>query len=1834
MTFTVWAQADVVTARLTLAPMDSAGALETTVLEAIAAGAELPSYLADVLGFAPSLVIDVLGDLWRADRITVHLGAEFETLALTGEGQEALKKAREGRAVESTARTSMTEEILVERLTGRVLPLHHARRRVPAEERDLVVPALPEDFGRASVAPGELTAALASSLANQSDGSADQYGDQRIVAASLQPQMLDIAAPRRHVAVKVSAHIATSDDITITVVDEHLSLGQRALAARRLQGILDRQPQSRFANRVRHLATRVPPEAQGVEPVMARLERLVHSMADCPADERQQVHDQAAQLAHQVAAFAYGLASYETCVQLVSTTAEHRAVIEQLIDSAERQVVIAVPWVRNRGLERIRSSLVAAVERGVQVVLLWGIEGHSKGLDRDEAGWLDAFTAQIARTGVEGRVLYSRRRAARSHAKVVIADDRRMLVTSKNFLSTSDHTEAGVLLSAVGNRPSPVIEAALQYVYDKAPDPRIAFGLHRTRAAFGERTELDQLPLPLPRLSSMLLHETTPTEMVRAWASAWADAVPRVRQLLDRPYPTVEPVADLQHRGVLRNALTDGQSRVLMTSDKAADQALSADVVALAKQRAAAGLRVYLRYREATAEAKREFDSMRTPGESAKISVTQSSTMHAKIALADDRVLIGSFNPLSVDADLRRRRSTGEFGVTIHSGEVADEVWQMFTGEPATDRSRPALVPVADEEMSPAALVLALAEAADSLSVEPLVALVRISGFATALQAQAEFGLSDVTAARTCAAGLVVALTDGLDAESAARQLSAQQLQAGNWSVAHLLRQLVHDPDWHPRLVVSQALRDGGAAGEALLSALTSGEDLSDGEAEALATADCVTLLLDRTAAADSDSATSLAAVPGAAPFVAAATAYLRRHGPLPPKAPMHDAAAVAETDLAVLWAASEEAYATFKRYDSRSAVGDTFHAVLFGDGGELSRLGGALSERDGVAVRAWYDEFVPNKRDDRWLDHAVHAAGIAKIVDGRRRTFLQLRGRVRRTTQDLCAALRDSDSIGAATWGAEQLVLLRDVLDTATERLASCPTGTAESDIVAEGLSRLLAWSEGRSVPLPDRDWHGSTFVRSRVAEAQGFGPDDVDLLIAVALDLGTVRTGTEAVLELAECGEFAGASELVQHLLDGNQIGDDQAKSLKRHIALARAETVENIKDRVESLERRSDRAGLVVPDADLPDLQIARRRGDVEQLLTSLEAEQADAIERRKAELAEVLVGRRDAMAGTWAAYVEMLVASGELTLAEHAIEANDGIEVLPRPRQFVRWAWRDERVPVVARWFDPESGPAPSGVRERFTPSPRDPAGQTLISALRALAAGAEEAAGGWVDAIQQLVYRVDEFNRPRAVRNGQHVTATFVLPYHSSLPRLKWVGRDPAVVDVGAVSSGQAMFRFSTETARSASVEPVVDVADILSLLALDDGTEPVREDRGLKFLTLLCGQLPLEAIIDPDEMPARTTEPAQGQLIWLLSILGVSVEAADVDRLRGWAGGHSGVLWALVEQARQHPLDGVERLGHRASRNETLVRGIELDLGRDEDILVLAVGLAGGFLQYGCTEGDLAKGFEDEWQQSRRSAHGIRVAAVLDRLVAKGYVKRKNGLLRSCGCAAALALERVAGSAWVEGRMDRVDPLLLMQERAFEFILDRLRHDQQASQEVLSDEVLTQQAQRRSKEYLSIDDPAPFDLVELCHDIRQDYREPGCDLLFELSQVPITLSSAGPRLWVELLVIELINNAYGAVKDLDFGEGTIWLTLRLDASDPAVAVLQVRNNGRKIPGEVREAFEAGRIWRGSARLGRGSGLTSFKRFGDLHGVKISLASVEGETVVECRFPVRGARPDQ
>ncbi|WP_238011221.1 hypothetical protein KZZ52_57285 [Dactylosporangium sp. AC04546] len=1838
---TVWAQADVLSVRTTLVPAGQSGSLETLLLRAIRTAADEDDEfhaddICDVFGLAPRLVEDMLGDLWRAGRISIDLGTDREVIRLTSAGREYLDGLAKGAQEGSTAARASSEQVAHDRLTGRVLPMH-ATYTYP-KQRALVVPTMTDDPRPATLREAELAEALTRTLARRSrtgelGPDETDVNNMRIDAAYLAPALLEPGRVRRYVPLQVQAVEDAAGELTVRVVDDDLPLRLQEVASRRLQGLIADRPTAPFVHQLRLNAQRIPLQDRDLGQLITWFEKAVSSLPECAPANRQRTHDRLHRLASDILGYVRAVALTEMDVEVVTSITEHREAIFGMLRRAAKQVVISVPWVSQRGMEPFRDALIRAVERGVEITVLWGIGAAEEPLDPTVLSMFDEIHEHARRAGQGGALRFNRRRGARTHAKVLVRDDREVLVTSKNFFSTGDRIEAGAVLRVPVHKgadlpmASPVILEVLQFLFNHTPDPATAFQLKRDRNAFGPRRDEAVLPdIVLPRLTKEVLDPRAAPRHAAAWAAEWQDAASAVSALVtDRP-PAVELITDGKHAALAREALENADRRVLVTSDRATAQALTAEIGALVQGRAAAGLDVALRYAELKDEASGERAKALADSVGAvPPDVALTPRIHAKVVICDDVTVLGSFNHLSVNAGVRSRRATGELSVRISSPVIADAIWGRLLDRPTRGdaRRRPAVPPGrAAPTTSPQELV-DLLDLGSRPDVDALVALVAAHGPADVREAARRLQLGSAAEQRILAAA---ALADRTDARLVA--LLGSVWRAGAWAAADVLRRAVADPAVRPGPRLTAAMADPGDRLAVILDAVTGDRKVTPEEAEALAVATCVGLLLDELGApelinllgdwertaADTD------------PFIAAAVAYWTRYGPLPTAVPSEALAASTAADLDQLRATLATAIESLRRYDTHSDSGDAVRDHLFLDGGEMSALLAALACDDPAELRAWEDTH-QETNDSRWFVKATKAAGQPPITDHRKGTFLIKRRAIRLTVRKLnaAAAADEQRRAGQVILSAEQADQIR-ALDALA---ATAPAGDASPErvVVQREMARVrarISGAAGGDRPAPASSLTSWALPLTRIAAH--LTEPVADRLTELCRDIAAGWTEQQAVGQLLDAGEFGLAAESVKLIRAEGRLDAAAGDALALELANARIAAADLLAARAQTLISRCERVGLPdAPDRFAVQPAVGDRLADAVAEWDGIERDLAPEVDSIKRSLEGKIDEARDKIGPDWERHIRGLIKDEELAVAELALSHRNGKLLLPQPVRLTPWSWRAQSLATVAGWFDPEPISAPPRMVRDFLPADSDNEAAEVIVALRALAADQPGAAGTWVTAVQALVAEIDDV--PVIDDYGAGVTAAFRLPYDVRLPRLRWMGRPPATATAGAVPE-RGDLHFSLDLADYGAAAAVISVAEVLSLLGRDQTGRPAsRTTRALLFLRTVCSRLPLTEVIAPPDVPAQYTLDGRMMLAWLLHILGFTYTATDLDMLRVLGGGHQVPLWHLIDAARADPIAGISHLREHADRDRILRTGLAADLGDEIDLLVLSTIL----LMEVTDRAELPAMLELVWEAgtgSRDVPSAVVPEAAVDRLITKGYLIESAGRLRSCGCAVVRAQHRRPDLAAETSRLVRsvharaeVDDLMYHELLAF-----AAAHADQAEEALRSPKERQESARRTLNERMS--DRAPFDLRTVCarEARRAEMMSDNVDVYWDdPAEQPVWV--AGPELPYGYLVRELLTNAITAVSR-DGAEGSVWLTLEKAAGEPPKAALVVSDSGPGFPDDFVAAFNENRPVGRPDEPTRGNGFHKLRRYAEANGANYEIGSTaESGALIKVRLPV-------
>ncbi|MGV9364248.1 phospholipase D-like domain-containing protein [Amycolatopsis sp. NPDC003731] len=1001
-TVEVYVECEVLEARLQLSPVSAASSLETLVLKAILAGVDTAHELAMLFGVTSRLMVDLLGDLWRDQRITFEFGMHTERITVSPEARKELNDLGVGEKLNSSLRSSVPQTILLDTLTGRVLPERFGRY-TPRQAR-LVVTRTPDDRSAGDIDTAELTAAISRDVEWSAGG--PQVEGMRVVKAYLTPDAPEAARRHRYLAMSVKVAVDQADRIVLEVDDPRLPAEAQRIANQRLQALLENDPQSPFAGALRAEAGQVLDPPSSLYQQLTGFRQSVRALGGVPPASRQSEHDRLALDGGRLAARVQDMARREMSVSVIRTPAEHRTEILDLIGAAERQIVLVAPWVTYRGVQPYLEALTEAARRGVRIILLWGINRRDDSLPTPVVNALDDISRAAQATGRGGGVHFDREQPSHVHAKVVLVDDRRVLVTSFNFMSGNLLSEVGFSARADQDTTCPLAEELLRWAYNAQPSYRLACLLLKSRDLFGERSAERVSVVPeCPEFSPRIAAAEPQSAPAVLWSREWQDFGERLAAATRMLRPVTYPVVDHLHSSLMWDALRGASNRVLIASDKFSSTVVTSGFVAEVKRCLQRGVHVALVYRTLHDESEDEqtVTALRAVARQAAdeatwgtLTLKQDETNHAKVLIFDDETVVGSYNYLSYEAQYGRGRRSGRSEVSIQlvSPSTTDSVAQSVLGS-ATSwpiEAEEAAAPAVNAVSRAAQLALHELDRTELSDQSRLVAYCR-SGDSefTVADALVETNVPDADLERVHAA-MFAAADPGEAAVEWGRRLLDALWRREEWITAHLVRAGIPDAALRPRTAITAVAAGMGSdlVTDLLVDAVLT-DDLEQDELDVLAAIGAAALLetgdarLGEPLTILGESATA-----AVQEFVVGAQAFGWEFGRLP-REDLHAAAAAdrRRTVAGDNWALVADAIDKFERYQPNCPQGDLTKKYLLGDGGALDTLRRTARRRDHSGLARWVERN-DEPSEQKWLDKATRASGSPTLVpDGKHRSMV-----------------------------------------------------------------------------------------------------------------------------------------------------------------------------------------------------------------------------------------------------------------------------------------------------------------------------------------------------------------------------------------------------------------------------------------------------------------------------------------------------------------------------------------------------------------------------------------------------------------------------------------------------------------------------------------------------------------------------------------------------------------------------------------------------------------------------------------------------------------------------
>lgn len=678
----VYLPCDVLTVKVQVGPQEHLSPLEKLFLEAVYENVNHFHELVDLFDIGHRPTLDLVYDLWRRGYLVldlaqgaVHLDSRVKELFV----DNRLSKLAGGES------TDEIREVMLDKISGHVLPVS-GRRRPPSSR--MIAPEEQLDVGIQDIT----TANLLSALRKVVDAEERPGRRKKVLSAHLSMSQLDRTREKRWLPIYVECTSdKQADSLVVRVVDGgDLPMSARAKVIDRIELIIEALPDSLFVKYILENAITGVPSLPDIDDILCQLHMKTNGLTTLDPSLHTQRQEQLDAIANEFEEWLTERHHAEVAVETIMRSGEHSEVVTDLIRNARRQILLVCPWLSYDAVSRLRSIVEDALGRGVQVFLLWGIRPDDE-LDQKVRNILVALHHRYP-----ARFFVSQR-SSRTHAKLVIQDDRKALVTSLNFFSPSspDTMEVGVLVSARNDEAScPPLENLLYWARNAYPEFTAAQSLYLTREDFSRATVADTSPaLCLQRpVPPMVDPQSGPngdllTTALRLWQRAWTEYSSTARALSTPPTTTARVLIDRQHRDILWRALRTAKKRILVASDQLGSEVVDDRFLQILEERLICGVFVALVYRRLSKHIDADLMAQLADLQNRYSRQLQyiEAQNHAKILMFDDVVVVSSFNFLSFEGYYEerrpaiRRKQRSEIGIMLSCQNTAERAISAFS---------------------------------------------------------------------------------------------------------------------------------------------------------------------------------------------------------------------------------------------------------------------------------------------------------------------------------------------------------------------------------------------------------------------------------------------------------------------------------------------------------------------------------------------------------------------------------------------------------------------------------------------------------------------------------------------------------------------------------------------------------------------------------------------------------------------------------------------------------------------------------------------------------------------------------------------------------------------------------------------------------------------------------------------------------------------------------------------------------------------------------------------------------------------------------------------------
>lgn len=382
---------------------------------------------------------------------------------------------------------------------------------------------------------------------------------------------------------------------------------------------------------------------------------LQPSWADVKDERRSRSRLQDSELEPDEVSFKYFLTWIDSKDVLLTHSEHIQQLKAVLTEQAKSRVLIASAFLNTACLDPdVRGWLLAALNRGIHVDILWGYKAEHDGKPQKMAlKWLKDL---LKEAGAKGKLRFNQERTE-NHAKLLIYDTDtgyRAYVGSYNWLSTptlavTASNERGSNVTVGLDHPGLVADlcSAAAHLWEAGRGNRMSDAPNRwRRIAEQQERKVSELPNNTAEDTGKTNSQICKVRIVR----------------------------NQEHEALMREYLLTAQKRCAIVSHKIGAKA-SIRLASLEKRSYQQEFKLVVRHGEyLTVEQQ---TALMQKMQAVNGTFTYKTGLHSKVIVADDKAIISSYNFLSAQPD-NNPEHAGEVGVWIEGGVVPDILWKVL----------------------------------------------------------------------------------------------------------------------------------------------------------------------------------------------------------------------------------------------------------------------------------------------------------------------------------------------------------------------------------------------------------------------------------------------------------------------------------------------------------------------------------------------------------------------------------------------------------------------------------------------------------------------------------------------------------------------------------------------------------------------------------------------------------------------------------------------------------------------------------------------------------------------------------------------------------------------------------------------------------------------------------------------------------------------------------------------------------------------------------------------------------------------------------------------------